>query len=293
MSKLDGFIQEKQQRTEDWKAQKEAEREELHLMSEDGVMKVTTRPEAYLRYLDVQAEHPQYSAGNILLVLAQNPAITQVNSLERWNKLGRTVRREESGLKIRISDRYVRDGREYRGYKVGRVFDVSQTTGKGRPPGRAVLTENTPQMDRALRQLLELSPVKVVTNTQLPMDAFYEPTGQEITVSSQLTDGQTFAALAREIVHAKIHNHGQYPYYSREESQLDADSVRYMLCRSFGIPQDRPDASGIAVLNDGLEPQERRAALDNLQQIFRQMQGELQKSIAPPEKQPEPHRQTR
>lgn len=293
MSKLDGFIQEKQQRAEDWKAQKEAEREELNLMSEDGVMTVTAQPEVYLRYLEVQAEHPQYSASNILLVLAQNPEITQVNSLERWNKLGRTVKREENGLKIRVSDRYIKDGHEYRGYKVGRVFDVSQTTGKGRPPAKTVLADNSPQMDAALRKLLDISPVKVITNTTMRTDAFYEPTEQEISVSSQLTDGQTFAALAREIVHAKIHNHGQYPYYSREDCKLDADSVSYMLCRNFGIPQNRPDASRIAALNDGLEPQDRRSVLDNLQQIFRQMQGDIQREVTPPEKQQESRRQAR
>ncbi len=293
MSKLDGFIQEKQQRTEDWKARKEAEREEINFMSDDGIMSVTTQPEAYLHYLEVQADHPQYSAMNILLVLAQNPDITQVNSLERWNRLGRSVKREESGLKIRVSDRYVKDGQEYRGYKVGRVFDVSQTTGKGRLPGKTVLSDNTPQMDAALRQLLELSPVRVVTNTTMRTDAFYEPNAQEISVSSNLTDGQTFAALAREIVHAKIHNHGQYPYYSREDCKLDADSVSYMLCRSFGIAQERPDASKIPMLYDGMEAQDRRSVLDSVQQIFRQMQGDIQKEVSPPERQAEPRRQAR
>ena len=34
-------------------------------------------------------------------------------------------------MKIRVGDTYVRDGRQYRGYKVGRVFDISQTAGRG------------------------------------------------------------------------------------------------------------------------------------------------------------------
>lgn len=293
MSKLDGFIQEKQQRTEDWRAQKEAEREELNFMSENGVMNVTSQPETYLRYLEVQADHPHLSASNTLLVLAQNPDITQVYGLERWNKLDRHVKSEESGLKIRISDRYIKDGQERRGYKVGRVFDVSQTSGKGHLPVKTILAENTPQMDAALRKLLDLSPVRVATNTTMQADAFYDPGTQEISVSSQLTDGQTFAALSREIVHARIHNHGQYPYYSREECKLDADSVSHMLCRNFGITRNKPDASRIAMLYDGMEVQDRRAVLDNLQQIFRQMQGDIQKEVAPPEKQQEPRRQTR
>ena len=292
MSKLDGFIQEKQQRSEDWKAHKEAEREEINRMSDESIMQVTQQPQAYLRYLDVQADNPQYSASNVLLALAQNPEITQVNSLERWNRLGRTVKREESGLKIRVSDRYVKDGQEYRGYKIGRVFDVGQTSGKGGVQ-KIALGDNTPQMDTALRELLDLSPVSVVTNTILRSDAFYDPNAQEISVSSQLTDGQTFAALSREIVHAQIHNHGQFPYYSREDSKLDADSVSYMLCRSFGVPQPRPDVSRIAAMNDGLDAKDRRSMLDSVQQIFRNMQSKVQQEVAPPEKQPEQNRQAR
>ena len=34
-------------------------------------------------------------------------------------------------MKIRVGDTYVKDGRQYRGYKVGRVFDISQTAGRG------------------------------------------------------------------------------------------------------------------------------------------------------------------
>lgn len=293
MSKLDSFIQEKEQRNENWKAQKEAEREEMKLMSDDAILTATKVPEAYLRYLDVQADHPQYSATNILLVLSQNSEVTQVNSMERWNELGRSVRREESGLKIRISEPYMKDGQEYRGYKIGRVFDVSQTTGKGRLREKTVLEENSPQMDTALRKLLEMSPVKIVTNAAMRSDAFYEPKAQEISVSSRLTDGQTFAALAREIVHAKIHNHGKYPHYSREDSKLDADSVSYMLCRSFGISRDKPDAAHIFNLNDGMETKDRRSMLDMLQQIFRGMQKELQKEVSPREKQAEQQRQVR
>lgn len=49
MAKLDDLIQQKQQRDEDWKAKKTAEREELRQLSDDAVMRVTSEPNAYLR----------------------------------------------------------------------------------------------------------------------------------------------------------------------------------------------------------------------------------------------------
>lgn len=133
MAKLDDLIQQKQQRDEDWKAKKTAEREELRQLSDDAVMRVTSEPNAYLRYLDTQAINPQYSAANVMLAMAQNPDITYINSLENWGRLGRSVNREETGLKIHVSDPYVKDGRQYHGYKIGRVFDVTQTHGKAVP----------------------------------------------------------------------------------------------------------------------------------------------------------------
>lgn len=115
MAKLDDLIQQKQQRDEDWKAKKTAEREELGQLSDDAVMRVTSEPGAYLHYLDTQAINPRYSASNVMLAMAQNPEITYINSLEVWNRLGRSVNRDENGMKIRVSDTYVKDGREYKG----------------------------------------------------------------------------------------------------------------------------------------------------------------------------------
>ena len=48
MAKLDDLIQQKQQRDEDWKAKKTAEREELGQLADDAVMHVTSEPGAYL-----------------------------------------------------------------------------------------------------------------------------------------------------------------------------------------------------------------------------------------------------
>ena len=227
MAKLDDLIQQKQQRDEDWKAKKTAEREELGQLSDDAVMRVTSEPDAYLHYLDTQAINPRYSASNVMLAMAQNPEITYINSLEVWNRLGRSVNRDENGMKIRVSDTYVKDGREYHGYKIGRVFDISQTHGKAGVPALS-LKDNTPEMDAALRRLLDSSPVPVVTSSTMYQDAVYDPKTQSITVSSRLIDSKIFAALSREIVHAGIHDHGRYPYYTREDCAMDAESVSYI-----------------------------------------------------------------
>ena len=207
--------------------------------------------------------------------------------------MGRGVNREETGLKIRVSDPYVKDGRQYHGYKIGRVFDITQTHGKAVVPAMT-LRDNTPEMDAALRRLLDSVGVPVVTNDAMYQDAFYDPKTQSIVVSTRLSDSKTFAALAREIVHAGIHDRGRYPYYSREGCAMDAECVSYMLCRNFGVDTPQPNVSGVRQAFDGMEAQDRRGVVDSLQKYFRKLQRDIQREISPQErKQPEQDRPVR
>ena len=293
MARLEDLIQQKQQRDEDWKAKKTAEREELSQLSDDAVIRVTSEPDAYLHYLDTQAVNPQYSAANVMLAMAQNPNITYINSLENWGRLGRNVNAKENGLKIRASDPYVKDGRQYHGYKIGRVFDITQTHGKAGIPA-LTLHDNTPEMEAALSRLLDSAGVPVVTDAAMYQDAFYDPKTQRITVSTRLTDSKTFAALSREIVHAGIHDRGRYPYYSREDCAMDAECVSYMLCRTFGVDTPQPNVSRVGQVFDGMEAQDRRSVVDSLQKYFRRLQRDIQREISPQErKQPEQNRPAR
>ncbi len=264
------------------------------LLENQRDIRVTRRYFEFMRpYLDTQAINPRYSASNVMLAMAQNPEITYINSLEVWNRLGRSVNRDENGMKIRVSDTYVKDGREYHGYKIGRVFDVTQTHGKAGVPALS-LKDNTPEMDAALRRLLDSSPVPVVTSSTMYQDAVYDPKTQSITVSSRLIDSKIFAALSREIVHAGIHDHGRYPYYTREDCAMDAESVSYMLCRNFGVETPQPDVSRVGQVFDGMEVQDRRGVVDSLQKYFRKLQNDIQREISPQErKQPEQNRPVR
>lgn len=162
MANLSELIRQKEQQTEEWKQRKADERDSLNDMNDAAALRVTESAGAFLHYLDVQADNPRFSASNVLLAMEQNPEVTVFNSVKGWNGLNRNVMREEVGMKIRVGDTYVRDGRQYRGYKVGRVFDISQTAGRGQMV-KNQLTDNSDAMSKALYQLLTVSPVPVVT----------------------------------------------------------------------------------------------------------------------------------
>jgi len=284
MSNIGAIIAERTKQTEEYKARKSAEREELSEMGDDAIRSVTQKPEAYLHYLDVQADNPGFSVSNVLLVMQQYPDVTVFNSVKGWNALGRGVAGGETGIKVRVSDPYVKDGRTHRGYKIGRVFDITQTTGS-RAVSKTVLADNTPQMQLALHALIGKSPVQVTPVCDSSLDAYYDPQRQVIGVSEAMTDSQTFAALAREIFRARVHDHGRYTGYSREETELDAGSASYMLCRSFGVPCSKPDAERLGALYEGMEPQDARGILDSIQRIFREMQTAVQNELVPQQEQ--------
>ena len=149
-------------------------------------------------------------------------------------------------------------------------------------------------MDAALRRLLDSSPVPVVTSSAMYQDAVYDPKTQSITVSSRLIDSKIFAALSREIVHAGIHDHGRYPYYTREDCAMDAESVSLYALPQFrrGDPAARCEPRGQVF--DGMEVQDRRGVVDSLQKYFRKLQNDIQREISPQErKQPEQNRPVR
>ena len=49
-------------------------------MQDSGVNEIVSSPQAYEAYLEIQANNPVYSAGNVALAYVQNPNVT---SLER------------------------------------------------------------------------------------------------------------------------------------------------------------------------------------------------------------------
>ena len=85
------------------------------------------------------------------------------------------------------------------------------------------------------------------------------------------------ASVRRYSFHAKGYNQN----YSREDYELDAQSVGYMICRRFGVPCEAPDVSNLAAFYDGFEPQDRRQALGQIQDMAQKIGGSIERAITP------------
>ena len=71
-------------------------------MQDSGVNEIVSSPQAYEAYLEIQANNPVYSAGNVALAYVQNPNVTQFGTVDRWKTLGRSVKVSEKNNGIQI-----------------------------------------------------------------------------------------------------------------------------------------------------------------------------------------------
>ena len=99
--------------------------------------------DAFKRYLAAQAVFHRYSARNVFLILYQRPEATRVAGYSTWQKLGRQVRRGETGITIfapapfkqTITDTATGEVTEelIPRFKTATVFDIAQTVGEPLP----------------------------------------------------------------------------------------------------------------------------------------------------------------
>jgi hypothetical protein len=99
--------------------------------------------DAFKRYLKAQAVFHRYSARNVFLILYQRPEATRVAGYTGWQKLGRQVRRGETGITIFAPAPFKQTTTDTATgeiteeliprFKTATVFDIAQTVGEPLP----------------------------------------------------------------------------------------------------------------------------------------------------------------
>lgn len=274
MANLEQIVSKKTERDTQWKEQREMEWENATTMQDAGITEITSNPESYAKYLEMQGDNLGYSSGNIALVMFNQPDATIFATRDRWKTLNRSViaSEQDKGTKI-----FARRPVPSRGYTLADAYDVSQT--QGRDLKKTVLTENSKEMESALTTVLNYSVVPVVIDKELPAAAFYDQGNMELAINPDYPDCEAFTAIAAEVAHSRFHAKGANAGYDRAECELDAQSVSYILCRRFGVQRDLPDLSGVAELYEGLDPQERKGALDVIQDMSKNFGRSIEKNL--------------
>lgn len=273
MANLEQIVSRKTENDTKWKEQQQAERENTVAMQDAGVMEITSSPEMYARYLEMQGDNPAYSAGNIALVMFSQPDATIFGTRDRWKSLNRSVIEAEKNKGTKIFARSPMG----RGYTLSDAYDITQT--QGREIKRTVLKNDTKEMETALTTVLNYAVVPVVIDKDLTIPAYYDQNSMELAINPEFPDGEAFAAIAAEVAHSRLHGKGAFPGYDRGECDLDAQSISYILCRRFGVERPMPDLSHLPELYEGWEAQERRHALDNIQDVSKKFGRSIEKGL--------------
>lgn len=280
MADLEKLVSDKTAADAHWKEQRQMERDNASSQRDASVNEITTNPEAYARYLELQADNPLSSAGNVALVMIQNPEATLFGTPDRWKGMGRYVPDSERDQGAKI---FVRSPTG-RGYVLADTYDIAQTQGR-EMAGKLQLQDDSPEMEAALAALLKFSPVPVQIDRELlGVTAHYDAYDMTLTINPGCSDSQAFSAIAAEIALARFHDRGFNSEYTRENYDLSAQSVSCILCRRFGVEREMPDLSGLPAQYQHLDAQKRREALNGIQDLAKKIGGSIERSVLPPQR---------
>ena len=262
----------------------------------------------YAEYLAAMSKFHHYSFGNALLILLQCPTATSVAGYNDWKKkFGRQVKAQEKSIKIlapcpsrRLVEREKKDpdtGRTLYGpdgkplmewhrevvthYKMVSVFDVSQTEGRELPSLVSELSGDVPDFENVYNRLAALCPLPVelgpVPGTAKGYASFAE---NRVVVRSGMSQVQTIKTLIHETAHAKLHppdflSENPKP---RQEKEVEAESVAYVVCQHFGIDTSDYSLGYVAGWSRGKELAELKASLN----VIHSTAGEIINAIQPP-----------
>jgi hypothetical protein len=262
--------------SEDWAKVREARA----LSLEEARKKLTTgiedlvRSGRWMEYLQFCSRFHHYTFFNTILILLQCPTATQVAGIRTWNSMGRYVNPGEHGLEIFVpifakvkrsrdqaqpalassngiqgipvdSDTSYLDkavGKTLVGFKIGRVFDVSQTEGDPLPTLIASLLQgNNHGLLRALYAFASFTGLEVAEFPGLfgaNGVCVYGRAGKAIKIGllESLPIAQKAKTLAHELGHAALHSKQEYRSHAMNSIQeLEAESCAYMVLSHFGI----------------------------------------------------------
>lgn len=180
------------------------------------------------------------------------------------------------------------------GYKVGYVFDVSQTEGREMPSLNCELSGDVEQYEAVRAALEGLSPAPVHF-APLPGETkgSYSHVERSITVQPGMSQAQTIKTLIHEIAHAKLHalpvENGVVsglPEKDKSTREVEAESIAYVVCRHFGIDTSEYTFGYVAGWSKDRELTKLKASLSVIRAAAAEIIGGIERQcpeLAPPE----------
>lgn len=240
---------------------------------EDALSQYKEHPEQIAELLVFKSRFYQYSMNNSLLIQRQNRGATYVGSFQKWKELGYSVKSGQHGLKVLVpveTTTFIttdQNGQEHihqlrdatpeekgaikagkidthkrRGYRIGNVFDIAQTTC---PPEdypkvfhQGYASEQHTALFDAVKAFSASQKIPVTEGDvqSISLRGYFDTEANSIKISDKLTDTEKLSTLTHELGHALMFkrnvSEADLPMNVRE---LEADSISVMLQSQFGL----------------------------------------------------------
>ena len=220
--------------------------------------------EQFKSFLDTMSKFHNYSLNNIHLLKMQNPNVSQVASFNKWKTdFERTVKKGSKALKIwvpyqvktkisanqnELSFSPSENGMEEKEvtvtrFKLGNVFDVSQTEGKELPKAINELTGSVKDYEDLYRAAKAVSmdnqvPISFEDIKRESANGYYSPDENRIVISKGLKGQEhILKTIFHEMAHSDLHRgtNAQYGDDQYRKKELQAESVAYVVANHFGF----------------------------------------------------------
>lgn len=268
---------------------------------ESGVEELFTS-NRYQEFLKTMAKFHNYSFNNTMLIAMQRPDATLVTSYKNWQSIGRQVMKGEKGITIiapapykKMKEKEVLDEnqRPIMGtdgkpkteqvevtvphFKAVTVFDIAQTSGEPiQTLAPELLTAAVQDFDSFMQAIQKISPVPIrFDEIDGNANGYYHNADKEIVIKKGLSESQTLKTAIHETVHAKLHDKEIMESLGVEKDRLtkevEAESVAYCVCSSFGLDTSDYSFPYIAGWSSSREMKEMKASMD----VIRKTAGEM------------------
>ena len=209
--------------------------------------------DTFKAYLDTQARFHNYSWHNTWMIYSQRPDAEQVAGFHTWRKIGRYVRKGETGIAIFAPMRFTKENAKGESedriaFRVVHVFDVTQTDGKELPTVEAPNIENA--ADDLLADLVRVADSRGIAVSFRALSGGIYGTSAKgaIEIDNTHTTGQQAKTLAHELAHEAMHWEDRGSL-TRSIAELEAESVAYVVCRHFNLDTSIRSSAYIALWN--------------------------------------------
>lgn len=239
---------------DEYKEMKRNEKNEVFEMLSAATQKLMD-PEMLKQYLDKQGLLLNMSVSNVLLIMEQKPDVTWLRTFDDWKRDDISLIKGEKGIKILESSFYQkRDGSMGRSSKVGKLFDVSQTTARELSVQKQTYKNVTDAIQHDL-------PVPIEPSSDIPEGSkvYYSPSANKIFVAEELSGKEFFNGMTRELTVIAMTLDGQR---TREEVIPSAEMAAYMLSKRYGVESTEIDFERVAKHFPGMEEKDVRKELN-------------------------------